>query len=47
MHLLPLSSMPTSLVTGFFTNRAKILAMGLVEVSPPYLSPLSLCRILS
>ena len=34
MHLLPLFSMPTSLVTKFFANRAKILATGLVEVSP-------------
>ena len=34
MHLLPLSSMPTSLVTRFFANAAKIPATGLVEVSP-------------
>ena len=34
MHLLPLSSMPASLVTRFFANGAKIPAMDLVEVSP-------------
>ena len=34
MDLLPSSSMPASLVTRFFANRAKIPAMGLVEVSP-------------
>ena len=34
MHLLPLSSMPASLVTRFFANGAKIPATGLVEVSP-------------
>ena len=34
MHLLPLPSMPTSLVTRFFANGAKISTMGLVEVSP-------------
>ena len=34
MHLLPLFSMSASLVTRFFANRAKIPAMGLVEVSP-------------
>ena len=34
MHLLPLYSMPTSLVTRFFANGAKILATGLVEVCP-------------
>ena len=33
MDLLPSSSMPASLVTMFFANRAKIPAMGLVEVS--------------
>ena len=34
MDLLPSSSMPTSLMTRFFTNGAKIPATGLVEVSP-------------
>ena len=34
MHLLPLSSMPASLVTRFFANGAKIPTTGLVEVSP-------------
>ena len=34
MHLLPLSSMPASLVTRFFSNGGKIPATGLVEVSP-------------
>ena len=34
MDLLPLSSMPASLVTRFFANGAKIPTMGLVEVSP-------------
>ena len=34
MHLLPLSSMPASLVTRFFTNEAKIPDTGLIEVSP-------------
>ena len=34
MDLLPSSSMPASLVTRFFANRAKIPTMGLVEVSP-------------
>ena len=34
MHLLPLPSMPASLVTRFFTNGAKIPATGRVEVSP-------------
>ena len=34
MHLLPLSSMPASLVTKFFANGAKIPATDLVEVSP-------------
>ena len=33
MHLLPLSSMPASLVTRFFANGAKIPTTGLVEVS--------------
>ena len=33
MHLLPLSSMPASLVTRFFANKAKIPTMGLIEVS--------------
>ena len=33
MHLLPLSSMPASLVTRFFANEAKIPTTGLVEVS--------------
>ena len=34
MDLLPLSSMPASLVTKFFANGAKIPATGLVEASP-------------
>ena len=34
MHLLPSSSMPTSLMTRFFANGAKIPTMSLVEVSP-------------
>ena len=34
MHLLPLSSMPASLVTRLFANGAKIPTTGLVEVSP-------------
>ena len=34
MDLLPSCSMPASIVTRFFANRAKILAMGLIEVSP-------------
>ena len=34
MDLLPSSSMPSSLVTRFFANGAKIPTMGLVEVSP-------------
>ena len=34
MDLLPTCSMPASLVTKFFTNGAKIPAMGLIEVSP-------------
>ena len=34
MHLLPLSSVSASLMTRFFTNGAKILATGLIEVSP-------------
>ena len=34
MNLLPSSSMPTSLVTRFFANGAKIPTTGLVEVSP-------------
>ena len=34
MHLLPLPSMPTSLVIRFFANRAKIPITGLVKVSP-------------
>ena len=38
MDLLPLSSMLANLVTRFFTNRAKIPAIGLVEVSHPYMS---------
>ena len=34
MDLLPLSSVPASLMTKFFANRAKIPITGLVEVSP-------------
>ena len=34
MDLLTTCSMPASLVTKFFTNGAKIPAMGLIEVSP-------------
>ena len=34
MDLLPLSSMPASLVTRVFANGAKIPTTGLVEVSP-------------
>ena len=34
MDSLPSSSMPASLVTRVFANRAKIPATGLVEVSP-------------
>ena len=34
MHLLPLSSMPASLVTRFFVKGAKIPTTGLIEVSP-------------
>ena len=34
MDLLPSSSLPASLVTRVFANRAKIPAMGLVEVFP-------------
>ena len=34
MDLLPSSSMPASLVTRVFANRAKIPATGLIEVSP-------------
>jgi hypothetical protein len=34
VDLLPLPPMPASLMTRFSTNRAKIPATGLVEVSP-------------